>query len=139
MEITSLENRRVKAAVRLRDRREREATGLTIIDGTRELARAIDAGAEIVEAFVCHELIRTTIPDCVRALPRPGRRLAGASSSSRRSPSANGPRESSRRSACPTWRSMDSDRQASLSSRSSRASRSRATWERSSERRRRRA
>lgn len=69
MGITSLQNPRVKAAVRLRDRREREATGLTIIDGTRELARAIDASVEIVEAFVCHELVRTSdAQDCVRAL-----------------------------------------------------------------------
>jgi len=33
--ITSLTNPRVKAAVRLRDRRERESTGLTIVDGAR--------------------------------------------------------------------------------------------------------
>jgi TrmH family RNA methyltransferase len=50
--LTSLSNPRVKAAVRLRDRREREATGLTIVDGVRELGRALDAGIEVVEAFV---------------------------------------------------------------------------------------
>ena len=50
--LTSLSNPRVKAAVRLRDRREREATGLTIVDGVRELGRALDAGVEVVEAFV---------------------------------------------------------------------------------------
>ena len=50
--LTSLSNPRVKAAVRLRDRRERETTGLTIVDGARELARALDAGVEIQEAFV---------------------------------------------------------------------------------------
>jgi TrmH family RNA methyltransferase len=60
LEITSLQNPRVKAAVRLRDRREREAAGLTIVDGARELGRAIDAGFEIVEAYVCEELVRTT-------------------------------------------------------------------------------
>jgi TrmH family RNA methyltransferase len=69
MEITSLQNPRVKAAVRLRDRREREATGLTIVDGARELGRAIDAGVEIVEAFVCDELVRTRdAQDDIRAL-----------------------------------------------------------------------
>ena len=46
-------NPRVKAAVRLRDRRERETTGLTIVDGARELSRALDAGIEVEEAFVC--------------------------------------------------------------------------------------
>jgi TrmH family RNA methyltransferase len=69
MEITSLQNPRVKAAVRLRDRRDREATGLTIVDGARELGRAIDAGVEIVEAFVCDELVRTVDAQAdVRAL-----------------------------------------------------------------------
>jgi RNA methyltransferase, TrmH family len=57
--LTSLTNPRVKAAVRLRDRREREATGLTIVDGPRELARALDAGIEPVEAFVADGLVRS--------------------------------------------------------------------------------
>jgi TrmH family RNA methyltransferase len=57
--LTSLTNPRVKAAVRLRDRREREVTGLTIVDGPRELVRALDAGVEVVEAFVADGLIRT--------------------------------------------------------------------------------
>jgi TrmH family RNA methyltransferase len=56
--ISSLTNPRVKAAVRLRDRREREATGLTIVDGVRELSRALDAGIEVVEAFVRDAPIR---------------------------------------------------------------------------------
>ena len=50
--ITSVANPRVKAAVRLRDRRERDASGLTILDGVREIGRALDAGVEVVEAFV---------------------------------------------------------------------------------------
>jgi len=53
-EIASTANPRVKAAVRLRDRREREQTGLTIVDGAREIRRALDAGVDMVEAFV-HE------------------------------------------------------------------------------------
>jgi RNA methyltransferase, TrmH family len=57
--ITSLTNPRVKAAVRLRDRREREATGLTIVDGPRELGRALDAGIVVEEAFVCDGQVRT--------------------------------------------------------------------------------
>lgn len=57
--ITSLSNARVKAAVRLRDRRERDATGLTIVDGPRELLRALDAGVTIEEAFVCPPLVRS--------------------------------------------------------------------------------
>jgi len=50
--ITSLTNPRVKAAVRLRDRRERESTGLTLIDGARELLQALSAGASVEMVFV---------------------------------------------------------------------------------------
>lgn len=57
--ITSLTNPRVKAAVRLRDRREREATGLTIIDGAREILRALDAGVRVQTAFIAPGLLRT--------------------------------------------------------------------------------
>jgi TrmH family RNA methyltransferase len=50
--ITSVKNPRIKAVADLRDRREREAAGLTVIDGSRELSRAIAGGAQIVDAFV---------------------------------------------------------------------------------------
>jgi TrmH family RNA methyltransferase len=55
--LASPSNPRIKAAVRLRERRERDATGLTLIDGARELRRALDAGVDIVEAFVCEPLV----------------------------------------------------------------------------------
>lgn len=54
--ITSLQNPRVKAAVRLRDRRHREKQGRIRIDGARELLRAIQAGVPLVEVFVCGPL-----------------------------------------------------------------------------------
>ena len=57
--ITSLTNPRVKAAVRLRDRREREATGLTIVDGAREILRALDAGVRVETAFLAEDLLHT--------------------------------------------------------------------------------
>jgi len=57
--ITSLTNQRVKAAVRLRDRQEREATGLTLIDGARELRRALSAGASVQTAFVAPSKVRS--------------------------------------------------------------------------------
>lgn len=50
--ISSLTNERVKAAVRLRDRRERDAVGLTIVDGARELRRALESGASVATVFV---------------------------------------------------------------------------------------
>jgi TrmH family RNA methyltransferase len=57
--ITSLTNPRVKAAVRLRDRREREATGLTLIDGARELRQALAAGASVETVFVAQSQIQS--------------------------------------------------------------------------------
>lgn len=50
--ITSLTNERIKAAVRLRTRREREITGLTIVDGARELRRALDSGIAVETVYV---------------------------------------------------------------------------------------
>ncbi len=50
--LTSTKNPRVKAATALRDRRARDETGLTLVDGVRELARALAGGAHAVELFV---------------------------------------------------------------------------------------
>ena len=70
--ITSLQSPRVKDAVRLRDRRHREKQGRILIDGARELRRAIAAGAKLLEIFVCEPLCRgddarhllATLPQC---------------------------------------------------------------------------
>jgi TrmH family RNA methyltransferase len=56
-EITSSGNPRIKAAVALRDRKERDARGETLVDGAREIGRAITAGVEIVELFVAPGMI----------------------------------------------------------------------------------
>jgi TrmH family RNA methyltransferase len=53
--ITSAANPRLKAAVRLRGRRERDRRGLTLIDGVRETLRALQGGATIREAFIVPE------------------------------------------------------------------------------------
>jgi TrmH family RNA methyltransferase len=53
--ITSTANPRLKAALRLRGRRERDARGLTLIDGVRETARALAGGAALREGFVLDE------------------------------------------------------------------------------------
>ncbi len=55
--IDSPANPRIRAAVALRERREREATGLTLVDGGREARRAIEAGVEVETAFVCTALL----------------------------------------------------------------------------------
>jgi TrmH family RNA methyltransferase len=63
--ITSLTNPRIKAAVRLRDRRERESRRRTIIDGAREILRAIDAGVRVETAFIAPDLLRTADAEAV--------------------------------------------------------------------------
>lgn len=56
--IDSPRNPRVKALVRLRERRERERTGTMAIEGARELLRALEAGVEVRETYLCPELLR---------------------------------------------------------------------------------
>jgi TrmH family RNA methyltransferase len=78
--IRSATNPRVKAAARLRDRREREATGLTIVDGAREIGRALDAGVEIIDAFVGDVVARSAeAEDVVRRLRESPRSVATVS------------------------------------------------------------
>lgn len=60
MTIDSPANARIKAAARLRERRVRDETGLTLVDGGREGLRSIEAGAIIETAFVCRDLLSTT-------------------------------------------------------------------------------
>jgi RNA methyltransferase, TrmH family len=55
--LTSTANPRVRAAISLRDRRERDRTGLTVVDGAREMRRALDAGVDVAEAFICEPLL----------------------------------------------------------------------------------
>ena len=50
--IRSPANPRLRAALRLRDRRARDREGRLLVDGLREVARAVDAGARVLEAFV---------------------------------------------------------------------------------------
>ncbi len=54
--ITSLHNPRVKDAARLRDRRGRDKQRRILIDGTREIARALAAGVPLIEVFVAPQL-----------------------------------------------------------------------------------
>src|SRR5438045_2300894 len=51
--ITSTSNQRVKDVAKLRDRRQREKQHRVLIDGAPELLRAISAGIELSEVFVC--------------------------------------------------------------------------------------
>lgn len=55
--ITSPSNPRLKQVSALRRRRERAATGLTVVDGFEELSLAIDAGVRPRTLFWCPELM----------------------------------------------------------------------------------
>ena len=55
--LASPSNPRIKSVARLRDRRERASSGLTLVDGAREVRRARDAGVEVIEVFVCEPLL----------------------------------------------------------------------------------
>jgi TrmH family RNA methyltransferase len=55
--IDSAANPRIKAAVALRDRRDRERTGQTIVDGAREARRALESGARPITAYVATDVL----------------------------------------------------------------------------------
>lgn len=56
LEITSLQNPKVKQVLHLREKRERDKTGLFLIEGYREILRACDAGWQISQLMICQEL-----------------------------------------------------------------------------------
>jgi RNA methyltransferase, TrmH family len=54
--ITSTQNDTVKRLVRLRDRRHRDETGRFLIEGYRELGRALEGGVAIEVLYICPDL-----------------------------------------------------------------------------------
>jgi TrmH family RNA methyltransferase len=57
--ITSRQNSQVKDAVRLRDGRLRRQHQQFIIDGAREISRALASGIRPIKAFICDELCQS--------------------------------------------------------------------------------
>lgn len=57
MIISSKQNPKVKLLTGLRRKREREAAGLTLVDGFEELSCALDAGVPITTLYYCPELM----------------------------------------------------------------------------------
>ncbi|MGD0382065.1 MAG: RNA methyltransferase [Thermoguttaceae bacterium] len=55
--ITSLQNPRVKDAIRLRNARHRQLKRRIIIDGVRELSRAVRTDIRMIEIFICKPLL----------------------------------------------------------------------------------
>jgi TrmH family RNA methyltransferase len=63
--ITSRQNPQIKNAVRLRGGHERRRQQQFIIDGAREIARALDSDIHPLKAFICDELCQSS--DCLDA------------------------------------------------------------------------
>ncbi len=59
-ELTSPQNPRIKQLVRLKDRKERDETGLFLIEGYREIKRAAQGHVHFDALFVCPELFLGT-------------------------------------------------------------------------------
>lgn len=57
MRISSSQNKRIKNVIKLRQRRYRDALRLTVVEGVREVTRALQNQVVPREAFVCPELI----------------------------------------------------------------------------------
>jgi TrmH family RNA methyltransferase len=53
--ITSLQNPRVKQLVKLRDRRPRDEAGVFLVEGYRQIRRALDKGIPFTELYLCPE------------------------------------------------------------------------------------
>jgi RNA methyltransferase, TrmH family len=74
-QITSAKNPRIKAALDLRDRRGRERAGATLVDGVREIARALAGGARVSELFVDESRLRGDAPVVVDRARAAGARI----------------------------------------------------------------
>ncbi len=57
MIITSVQNPMVKQVMDLREPKARKAQGLTLIDGAREVERAMKAGVKVEKIFFCAKLV----------------------------------------------------------------------------------
>ena len=63
--ITSAKNPKVRDAINLTDRRQRDLTGLMLIEGIRELALAIKGGIAINRLFYCEGLFKGPEEDII--------------------------------------------------------------------------
>ena len=55
-EITSPQNPHIKEVVRLRERRQRDRTGMMLVEGSYELTLALESGIQPREIYCCQEL-----------------------------------------------------------------------------------
>ncbi|MDO4574722.1 MAG: RNA methyltransferase [Planctomycetia bacterium] len=83
MLITSLQNPRIREIVRLRQGRKRRQTGKVLIDGQREVCRALRSGFPVREIYACPELMSdeahawmAKLPDLFEVTPDVFRKIA---------------------------------------------------------------
>ncbi|MCB8944635.1 MAG: RNA methyltransferase [Ardenticatenaceae bacterium] len=57
LRITSLQNGRIKQIVKLNNRRQRDACQQTVVEGSREVSRALQHGLIPPEAYLCPDLL----------------------------------------------------------------------------------
>jgi len=69
--ITSLQNPQVKRLVRLRSRREREAEEVILVEGARELSRAVTSGLTPLVVYTCEALYSPEAREVEPGLPGP--------------------------------------------------------------------
>ncbi|MGH7996723.1 MAG: TrmH family RNA methyltransferase [Opitutaceae bacterium] len=74
--ITSLQNPRVKQLVKLRDRRPRDEAGLFLVEGYREIRRALEKAVPLRELYFCPEwFLGVNEPDLLRRAGESGAEL----------------------------------------------------------------
>ncbi|MCJ7780064.1 MAG: RNA methyltransferase [Acidimicrobiia bacterium] len=79
VDIESPANRRIIETARLRQRRHRDAAGRFLIEGTREVERAVQAGASIDEIFLCPDYAPQATVSLADGIAGSGVRLANVS------------------------------------------------------------
>lgn len=78
--ITSRQNVRIKEAAKLRDARQRAKQGRFVIDGVREIGRALDAGIKLSEVFICPALCGSSARELESRLDKSGAVIAEVTS-----------------------------------------------------------
>ncbi len=69
LRLSSADNPRVKAVVRLRKHRDRRESGLFVAEGMREVGRALAAGLWMEELFFCATILGRSWGELLRELP----------------------------------------------------------------------
>lgn len=67
LQISSLQNQRIKDVVKLRNRHHRDKQGQMIIEGYRPIRRALDSGYPLSELYICREFFLGSNEDALIA------------------------------------------------------------------------